>query len=352
MERPPHKKRLCPSKIFVVPADVRHLTSTQLDAFYDAFTAWRDKAVRADSLRSRERMRMLFLVLRHSGARLGEVLGLDDRTAFDAKQSLISLEHNGQTRQIPLPRHVSRDLEQVLESPLAAQVRGSFFHFDPGYVRRIFYARAKECGLPKDCATPRVLRNSRAVGMLRSGVPLPIVQATLGQASADLTSMFQVFTDGDAVSIVRHQAIEELGRRTSARNTFVGHVTRIREEAVMSEVLLETDNGMEFCAIITTQSLHNLELEPGMPVAATIKAPLVNVFRPGQTGPGSARNTLSATIENIRDDGVITEIAGQTETGVRVCALVSSQSAKDMGLKIGDRAEFRFKALSLVLNTV
>lgn len=352
MSKPHPRKRLCPSKVFVVPGDVRHLGSAQMDLLRDAFTAWRDKAERADSLRSRERMRMLFLLLRHSGARLGEVLSLDERAAFDARQALIRLEHNGQTRQVPLPRHVARELEVLLDSPLASQIEGEFFKADPGYVRRIFYARADECGLPRELATPRVLRNSRAVEMLRSGVPLPVVQATLGQASADLTCVFQSFTDSDSLSIVRRQATEDLGRRTSARNTFVGHVTRVKEEAVMSEVVLQAHEGTEFCAIITTQSLHNLELAPGVPVAATIKAPHVNLFRPESDGPGSTRNVLSAVLVYIKDDGIIAEVVGEADSGIRVCALISAQSVEDMQLKIGDRAEFRFKALSLVLNTV
>ncbi|MFW5488105.1 MAG: TOBE domain-containing protein [Desulfovibrio sp.] len=351
MKQFPDRKRIHPSEVFAVPADIRHLDADQMDLLLDEFTAWRDRAKRADSQRSRERMRMLYIVLRYSGARLGEVLKLDDCTAFDFKQALVHLEHNGQTRQVPLPREVALELEKQLESPMASQVRGSFFHFDPGYVRRVFYERAKACGLPKEYVTPRVLRNSRAVEMLRSGVPLPVARVALGQASTDLTSVFQEFTDGDALSIVRRQATDNLGRRTSARNTFMGHVTETHEEMVMSEVLMETADGTPFCAIITTQSLHNLDLHPGTPVAATIKAPHVNVFRLGG-GPGSTRNVVEADIMLIKDDGVIAEISGESPTGIKVCALISAQSATDMELKIGDRVEFRFKALSLVLNTV
>jgi molybdate transport system regulatory protein len=46
------------------------------------------------------------------------------------------------------------------------------------------------------------------------------------------------------------------------------------------------------------------------------------------------------------------QITGRLQDGTEVCALVSSQSARDMALQQGDAVEFWFKSLSVVLNSI
>lgn len=351
--------RLDPNTIFEVPEGVRRLNAEQLRLLQGAFDAWRDKARRGDSLRSRERLRMVFLLLRHTGARLGEILSLDDRTALDPSNCLITLGRPDAPRQAPLPAALCRELSAFLDGPLAAGQRGRVFHADPGYVRRVFYARARECGVPRELATPRVLRNTRAVEMLRNGVPLAAVRDSLGQSSTDLTAVFQHYSRSDVTSLVRRLATGDKPLRTSARNAFAGHVLSVSVDGLMAEVRMETAWGKELCALITAESRAVLGLEPGVPVAASIKAPLVNVRRAGPSTPTSARNVLAATISQVRSTEVLTEISGRvagpdpgTHGDVEVCALVSAATAAELNLKPGDEAEFFFKALSVVLNAL
>ncbi len=137
-------------------------------------------------------------------------------------------------------------------------LRGQFFHVDPGYFRRICYARGRECGLPKALACPRALRNTRAVELLRGGVPITVVKEILGQSSLNLTAGFQQFSQGEAASIVR-TAQQAMCKQTSARNAFVGTVIDVERDSIMSQVVMETRTGVRISAVITTESQRNLK---------------------------------------------------------------------------------------------
>ena len=347
--------QLASGEVFTVPEGVRHLPGEELDRLEQAFAVWRDKAAASSWLPARRRLHLIFLLLRHTGARLGEVLALDEARDIAAQAGMVRLGRGKSRREVPVPDKLARELRLLLQDPAMAggkgKDKGGWFQVDQGYLRRIFYARAKECGLPPELATPRVLRNSRAVELLRSGVPLAVVRQVLGQSSTDLTSVYQHYSQGAATSLVRRLALSDLPSRTSARNTFVGQVVGTRADGVMAEVMVETQNGAAVCSIITQESLYNLGLEPGTPVAATVKAPLVNVFPQGHVA-GSGRNRFPARVTSIRSNGIVTEINGENGRGVRLCALISGRTAEDLGLAEGDRVEFRFKAMSVVLNTV
>lgn len=340
-----------PREFFNVSKHVKYLEPPQSTMLEHAFLRWKNNAKRADSVRARTRMWLIFLLLRHSGARLGEVLSLDDTTCFEAQGTFIRLGRNDRMREVPLPEVVFAEIMAVLDGPMACGSRGEFFHVDQGYFRRICYARGKECGLPQELSGPKVLRNTRAVEMLRSGIPITVVQEILGQSSLNLTASFQQFSREDIHSIV-HSTQQAMRKQTSARNSFVGHVTCIKNDSVMAEVILKTRSGLEVSAVITTDSLHNLELVKGSPVVATVKAPLVNVVECTHSLVGSARNKFEGTILRVTSSPVLSEVMGRLADGTDVCALISSQSADELALQTGDTVEFWFKTLSVVLNTV
>lgn len=338
----------------------------QLRALERAFMGWKDAAKRTDSVVGRVRMWLVFLLLRHTGARLGEVLSLDDRQCFEAEGSLVHLGKGERARAVPLPEEIFETVTRTLEGDGAQALRGGYFQVDPGYFRRICYARGRECGLSKEQVCPKGLRNSRAVEMLRSGVPITVVRDVLGQSSLELTAGFQQFSDGDMRSIVR-TAQQTMRKRTSARNSFIGHVTEVKDDGLMAEVVLQTRAGVDVCAVITADSLRSLGLVQGSPVIATVKAPLVNVVlvpcAPGISGnpgnatmPGirgtSARNRFRATISQVKRSPVIAEVQGRMDDGTELCALISGESASELGLSRGDEAEFWFKAFSVVINTL
>ncbi|CAD7775508.1 Tyrosine recombinase XerD [Candidatus Methanoperedenaceae archaeon GB37] len=54
----------------------------------------------------------------------------------------------------------------------------------------MFYERAKEADIPKDLAHPHILRHTRAIELLRAGVPVTIVQDLLGHSALTTTAVY------------------------------------------------------------------------------------------------------------------------------------------------------------------
>ncbi|MGH8116453.1 MAG: TOBE domain-containing protein [Rhodanobacteraceae bacterium] len=62
------------------------------------------------------------------------------------------------------------------------------------------------------------------------------------------------------------------GLRTSARNHFQGTIDAVHHGAVNDEVTLKLAGGARITAIVTTESVHELGLRPGLQASALIKA--------------------------------------------------------------------------------
>jgi molybdate transport system regulatory protein len=60
--------------------------------------------------------------------------------------------------------------------------------------------------------------------------------------------------------------------KTSARNQFLGQVTTVTRGAVNGEVVIDLPGGKSVAAIVTNESIRNLDLKIGMRACALIKA--------------------------------------------------------------------------------
>lgn len=343
--------RISPSDVFSVSNNVNYLDSAQLQQLENSFRKWIRMATRVDIIFSRERMLHLFLMLRYSGARLGEVLDLADDDFFPFSSEVQIGDGDG-VRRVPLPADFCSELAAFLDTPARLAFKGKIFNFDQGHVRRYFYDRAQSCGFAREMGAPRVIRNSRAVEMLRSGVPLTVVREVMGQASLDFANEFQCFTESDVSSIVKRLALSKMSHRTSARNTFIGHVTSVKEDGLMASINLETDSGVSVNSIITVESLNLLSLKVGSPVVATVKAPLLEVHPLYEQTASSVINCYEATIRKIRKTEVVAEVSGRTEADLGLCALISTEQLEEFDVSEGDQVVFSFNALSVVLNTI
>lgn len=65
--------------------------------------------------------------------------------------------------------------------------------------------------------------------------------------------------------------------KTSARNFIKCRVREIHQGIVSAEVVLELPDGQQIVSIITKNSVEELELKPGMPVNAIVKASSVMI---------------------------------------------------------------------------
>jgi molybdate transport system regulatory protein len=343
----------CQAALFSVPKDIRFLTGEELARLTKAFADWRDAARTASIRRARERMRLVYAMLRLSGAKLGEVLAVNERRDIDRLKNTVSFSgnHEGETpRKVVLPREFLDEVERYASAPVNRSLRGELFRLDPGFVRRKLYEQAKRAGLPPGRVSPTSLRHSRAVELLRSGVPLPVVQMLLGHSSVVLTSIYCSFSDTDCQRIISRCVAKETRMKTSARNTFFGTVSSVRKSPLFTEISLTTSTNLEIVAVITNESFDRLGLSEAEPVTALVKAPWVLLGKSEPKAKTSARNCFPGKVTGIRGDGVAVEIMGELLDGTPMCALITAESVESLDLKEGDALWFSFKAFSVIIN--
>src|SRR5690606_27546119 len=80
----------------------------------------------------------------------------------------------------------------------------------------------------------------------------------LGQQAADLAD--------------HYLRIRRIGKKTNARNQFLGTVTQVKTGAVNDEVELEIVGGQKLVAIVTHESTESLGLKPDAEAFALVKS--------------------------------------------------------------------------------
>lgn len=346
----PAGKRFRAARIFSVPDDVKFLDTLELTRLSEAFSAWTDRAGRPDVAVSRNRVRLIFLLLRHTGARLGEVLALNDRQDVNLDNLSVMLGGgDGQGREVQIPAELGDALAAVFEDPAYASLRGMLFRLDQGHVRRKFYERAEECGFTKELVNPSTIRRSRAVELLRDDVPLPVVQRILGHSTADLTAAFLHLPE-DQRRKVERQVLTRETRRTSARNAFFGRVAQVQKGDIQSRVVVESLGGHAVSSVITNESLKNLGVTEGSFVTAEIKAPWVVLETSDEMPRATATNRFLGEVELVRLGELTSEVIVALSDGTRLCALVTTKSARELELAAGQKVWAMFNAFAVVLH--
>jgi molybdate transport system regulatory protein len=344
------------ARILSVPEKARCLDAVQLQNLEQSFREWAE-APRSPGLgMSRRRILLIYLLIRYTGARLNEVLKLDPRRDFDDKAHSVvfrKAEREGVPagRDVKIPEVLSAEIHKTLEIELARRTRRGFFSIDPGHVRRKFYERAAACGIPRELGAPEVIRRSRAVELLQSNVPLPVVQMILGHSTPNLAASYVKFSEEDMRRAEAFFVDRENRRKTSARNAFFGKIETLRKGDVQAWVEISTPGGYTISAVITNHSLERLGLKRGRLVAAEVKAPWVTIHRSADDLESSADNVLGGTVEHIVRGKVTSEIVARIIDGTEICSIVTEQSLEKLGLRTGDRVWVAFNAFTVVLHS-
>lgn len=193
---------------------VQYLSEAQTNELVRSFQDWFDAAPSKGYRRIRGRYWLTFLVLRFTGARLGEVLQLQeaDLDFRNGEIRLVTLKRHRYgrkkkppTRIVPVPANVTSEIASYLaEFP---GERGMVFQLDQGNFRKVFYKRADEAHIPRDLAHPHILRHTRAIELLRSGIPVTIVQDMLGHSALTTTAIYLRISGQEAKSIMKDKGI-------------------------------------------------------------------------------------------------------------------------------------------------
>lgn len=347
-------KRGSHGRIVVAPDEGRCLDTVQLNQLEQSFRDWVEESPRKDVRLSRRRVLLLFLIIRYTGAKLKEVLVLDPFEDIDLENRAIFFRGADRVGQRPprealISERLAREIRSALDDPAFRTYLRRGFDVDPAFVRRKFYERAKSCGFSRNLGGPEMIRKARAVELMRNGVPLPAVQMLLGHSTPHLTSAYVSFSDEEMRQVTRRFVERESTRGTSARNTFIGKVQSIRRGDIQSLLVLHTLGGHLVTAVITNDSVERLGLAEGRLVTAEVKAPWVMLHRGDREPACTAENRFSGVIVRMTRGAINTEYAVRIADGTELCAVVSTESGRRLGLKEGDRAWVVFSCFSVVL---
>ncbi len=137
--------------------------------------------------------------------------------------------------------------------------------------------------------------------------------------------------------------------KSSARNQFLGKVTKLSKGAVNGEVVLDIGHGMEIVAIITNESIEDLRLKKGREAYALIKASSPILIANEEAGRSSARNRLCGTVVTCVEGAVNGEVGLELPGGKRLTAVITNESIKGLELKEGVEICALVKASSVIL---
>lgn len=336
------------SRIFTVPDDVKHLDTRQLADLEECLRVWAGSAARRDVAASRRRIFLLYLLIRHTGARLGEACACHPGRDYRSEARTLILGQGSTRREVPVSAALGDALLDALRDGVLDVAADAPLSVDQGHLRRKLYERADECGLPRELVSPSIIRRSRGIELLRQNVPLPVVQRVLGHSTPNLAREYLDFSDADMVGTLR-RVVDRESRRTSARNRFFGQIVRIMRGDIQSEVRLASLGGHEITSIITNGSRDRLGFREGGFVTAEVKAPWV-VVALDEPKQGSAENQLCGTVVRLNRGMPTTEVVILLSDGLEVCAVISEESRERLGLAEGDRARAEFSAFAVVLD--
>ncbi|MEE4607949.1 MAG: TOBE domain-containing protein [Desulfobacteraceae bacterium] len=333
----------------------RCLDTAALVRLEQSFRNWIGATPRRDVRLARQRVLLIFLLIRYTGARLNEVLALDPWTDIDCERRTVRFGGPGPdnervSRQVQISEPLASEIREILADPAFQEATGSRFGVDPAFVRRKFYERAAACGFEKRLGGPELVRRARAVELMQAKMPLAAMQKMLGAAMPHNRAARISFSPDEIEELTRRFVEREATRRTSARNTFFGKIVTIRRGDIQARVTLLTVSGQKIATVITNDSLHRLDLAEGRLMAAEIKAPWVMLYRGEKEPACSAENRFSGIVERVVRGKVNTEYGVGIADGTELCAVISSESGRRLALKRGDRVWAVFNAFAVVLH--
>lgn len=160
-----------------------------------------------------------------------------------------------------------------------------------------------------------------------------------------LDTLSERLVNGDSL----YQFLRRIAMKVSARNVFLGTVSGITKGAVNAEVALTLKGGTPVTAVVTNGSIDSLGLAVGKEAYAIIKASSVIIGTDLHDARVSARNIMCGTVVKVIEGPVNTEVDVEIGGGNTVSAVITHESAKNLGIKTGSHACAIFKASSVIL---
>lgn len=333
--------------------DGGQLDAIQLASLERSFRDWSLDSDREDVRISRNRILLIFLLIRYTGAKLSEVLSLRPATDINVAGRIIlfrgGASSGGQPREVQISDNLASEITRLLEKA-GGNNSGCLFTVDPAFVRRKFYERAQACGFSTKQGGPEMIRKARGVELMRENMPLPAVQRMLGHSNPNLTSSYISFSEDELRQVTRWFMDRESKRKTSARNSFFGKVNTLLKDGIQTLVELITPDGHTVSTIVTNTSAERLGLKRGSMITAEVKATLLTLEQCGRSGNSSAENQIDGVIGKVTEGKINTECVVRIREGMEMCAVLSSGGFNQLGLSEGDPVRVLFSACAVIVH--
>jgi molybdate transport system regulatory protein len=185
---------------------IKYFNNEELNSLVREFQNYYDNSPRR---RSAGKYWLTFLFLRFTGARVSEVLSIDDTKDIDYRNSrirLITLKRKKKVyRTIPVPTDLINELLRYLaEYP---EERGKVFKIQYVHFYNKFKNLCIKAGIDIEKAHPHSLRHTRAIELINAGVPLNHIQALLGHSSILNTSIYLLVTGKELEVILKEKGL-------------------------------------------------------------------------------------------------------------------------------------------------
>lgn len=342
-------------RLVPVPDSESCLDTVQLQDLEKSFRRWAESSKRPDHRNSRNRILLIFLIIRYTGARLNEVLSLDPLKDFNRDKNTVRFckRQSGKesiSREVQIPETISFDIQTITSDSELKWPGGSMFRIDPAHVRRKFYEQAEAIGIQRGLGTPETIRKSRAVELMRGNMPLQVVQKIMGHSTPNLAAAYVDFTDAEINHVAKYFADRENNRKTSARNSFFGKISAIDKGDIQTLVKVISLSGNTITSIITNDSLARIGLKPGMLITAEVKAPWIQLCKSRNPPNCSAENLFQGTVSRITKNSTTAEIIVQLPDGTELCAIITEKTRRKMDIHNRDPLWAFFDAFAVILH--
>jgi molybdate transport system regulatory protein len=283
------------------------------------------------------------------------VLSLDLKRDFDLERNLVRFDKrtsskDANSREVQIPEVISAEIQEIIGDSGLRWPEGSIFRIDPAHIRRKFYEQAVSIGIQSGLGTPETIRKSRAVELMRSNMPLQVIQKILGHSTPNLAASYVEISDAELCHVAQYFADRENNRKTSARNSFFGKISTIRKGEIQTFVEVVSASGNIITSIITSDSLKRIGLKPGMFITAEVKAPWIHLCKNSSAPHCSAENMFQGTVSRIAKNRTTAEIVVLLPDGTELCAVITEKSRLHMDIRTKDTLWAFFDAFAVILH--
>lgn len=135
--------------------------------------------------------------------------------------------------------------------------------------------------------------------------------------------------------------------KTSARNELKGTISEIKKGQINSEIVLNIGGGTVLKAVITNDSVDDMQLSIGESIYAIIKAPFVMVSKENP-GKISTRNVIETKVLEVKN-GIVNGELKLAMGDQTLTAVITEDAVEDLGFSVGDNVYALIKANFIIL---